>query len=675
MAGYHSFIGYPWIIDCLAKYDSATAKQKPVPGQVVEFLRMPDQSVLEDSKHPEAVINISDQKYYIRAVITKEAQQTLERDDDHFTLADLKNKMIILKQFSVCFTAVEDLRRCEFYLTVQHFSVLPMETNTVDILNCNMEPGVRQKIKELWQNYMTELEMNETSSDMNLSDVSLTQLLMIASEEKFSALKAIAEQCLDLDPVSTQDISPQTRTFWSLERKKQQVSPERFVIPVHLLLIPPHEEEVLEQMSEFRYEGQCPSEPADTSQEDDSSQPFSTALSTLSEDPVDEGPSDQYGNPWNNLQSLCVSVPPSSESQPTCSPSLAQNSRGNDVGSDADSSTPDIFTSDADISMDYPKGRDEISPLMFSERSSNPQESSTSKPETDHASSNTSPKCGQGRSLNTSTTSLSLIPLTQDSPCRSVTATGNVSISPVKSHELHNSTTRKIGMFSVSDDSDISPRRRKVSKRKKTTDDRESPHSDLEQQDSEIIERPDCVTTPASSSEDRLYNNGNRVQAATSTQVARQETEAPGSDMKKNISKPDYYNKTRLTENHTPSKRRIQAHKPSLQFVVNPKILSTKDSADQQLTAKSPPTGQDSLQKTPTNTRHGQSSCQAKEKSFRAAIEVGKTELAHPDGTSFQYKYKAPSEDLCALVNSLQIPADLSEWAVKMLSEGQEKLV
>ncbi|XP_073406224.1 adrenocortical dysplasia protein homolog isoform X2 [Dendrobates tinctorius] len=319
MAGYHSLIGYPWIIDCIANYDSTADKQKPVPGQVVEFLRMPDCSVYSEAcQYPETVINISDQKYYIRAVITKEAQEKLESEDEHFSLATIKNKIIILKKFCMCFTAVEDLRRCEFYLTVQHFSVLPMETNTVDILNCNMEPGVRKKMKELWQNYMTELEMNGTSPDMNLSDVSLTQLLMIANEEKFSALKSIAEQCLELNPSVIEDVPQQGKNFWSMQRKRNQENAERFVIPSDLLLIPPHEEAILELMTECRYEGPCTNEPADSSERDSSSQPYSTAPSTPYEEPIEEEPNGQSQNPWNKLQSICVSIATSSDPLQFC---------------------------------------------------------------------------------------------------------------------------------------------------------------------------------------------------------------------------------------------------------------------------------------------------------------------------------------------------------------------
>ncbi|XP_073534802.1 adrenocortical dysplasia protein homolog isoform X2 [Phyllobates terribilis] len=586
---------------------------------------------------------------------------------------NIKNKIIILKKFCLCFTAVEDLRGCEFYLTVQHFSVLPMETDTVDILNCNMEPGVRKKMKELWQNYMTELEMNETSSDINLSDVSLTQLLMFASEEKFSALKSIAEQCLELNPSVIQDVPQLGENFWSLERKRNQENTERFVIPLDLLLIPPHEEAILEQMTECRYEGQCTSEPADSSEGDNSSQPYGTALSSPYEEPVEEGPSCQSQNPWNKLQSLCVSIATSSDSQPKCSSSGSQKSRENEVGSDPDSSTPDIFTPPADVSMgDSTDGQNGISPLMFSEHSLHPEQPSTSRPQTGSASSNASPNCKQGGSGHSCAASLNLIPLTQDSfkdsLQRSLSTGNKVQISPIKSHisENKSSSASKRDCSSLSNESNreksCSPGTRRPSKRKQTCED---PWSELAQQEPAHIERPDCVTTTVPS------NNEDGVKfTEVSNQIGKKEAAIPDGDMEQNNKKTKHHVKSHYAQCDKFSRKRIKAHKPSLQFVVNPTILVTKDSSN------GPTTNKDLIQEAPSNATHGSSSSfQVKEKNPVPTMEIERTKLVHQDGTPFQYKYKSPSEDLCAHVKAIQIPADLCEWAVKMLSEDQEKVL
>ncbi|XP_066435377.1 adrenocortical dysplasia protein homolog isoform X2 [Eleutherodactylus coqui] len=657
MAGYHCVIGYPWIIDCLAKYDSAGGRGKPAPGQVVEFLRMPVNT--EDLPYTEAVINVSDRKYYIKAVITKEAQEMLESESTYFKLADIKNKIVILKKFYVCFTAVKDLSRCEFYLNVEHMSLLPMQTEEVDLLNCNMEAGVRKKIKELWQNYIKELEINETSSDMNLSDASLTQLLMIANEEKFSALKAVVEECLELEPSAAQDIQPQGRTFWSLERERNQENAERYIIPVDSLLIPPHEEAVLEQML---------------------AQPYSTALSSLSDEPIDEGPSNQYENPWNKLQSLCVSVATSSDSQPKCSLSAAQKSTGTEVGSDPDSSTPDIFLSDADVSMDdSPADKPESSPLMFSEPSSNPPQPGTSILQTISASSNTSTNGRQGGSSNTGIGSLNLIPLTQDSPQKSLSVGSKVQISPIKSHisESQSTSPDKTDLISLSEEANTHwpLRTRKASKRKQTSEDLEGALSDPEHQQPEYIEKPDCVaTTNASSGEeiDKVSNIG--FESVESKQTGDREAAVPFSAKETNNQKTEQHVKTHVTQNKT-KKTNIQTRKPCLQFVVNPKILPTKDSVNGQLPAVGPAVSKVCIQEAPSNAAHGQSSFKAKEKDMAPIIEAGKAELAHHDGTPFQYKYKPPSEDFCACVNAIQIPAELCEWAVKMLAEDKEKVL
>ncbi|XP_063779136.1 adrenocortical dysplasia protein homolog isoform X2 [Pseudophryne corroboree] len=679
MAAYHTCIGWPWILDVLAKYGQGVVKQKPVLAQVIEFVKMPNLSA-EGSQYPEVAVHISDQKYYIRAVLTREAQETLEREDEHFTVADIKNKLIILKKFSVCFTAVEELKNCEFYLCVQHLSVMAMETNAVDLLNCNMDPGVWKIIKELWQNYMKECEMRETSG-MNSSDVCLTQLLMVESEEKFRALKSIAEHCLDLNPFETQEIPAQARTNWG--NKKNENS---FSVPMHLLLIPPHEESALEQMTEYRTDVQLTSDVDACCDTSISPQLYSTAISSLSAEPMDDGPSSQSRNPWNKLQPLCISVATCSDSQPGDSRPVKQWSGEEDLVPSPDSSTPEILMSHLDVSaMDFTESQNEISPLTFSETSKNPQPPETktlAQAAQSIDSSSTSGLCGQRSFSDTSLTSPVLKPLTQDSrsdcsnmipdspPQGSFTMGSKVQICPVLSYSSDSENRPRIRIGHISPNHDrsremYSLRRRKVMKRKLSSDDSESTLSDLEQQTPMCVDRTRCVSTLSGVEVvTSVTRTDSHVQTAPDKQLEDRNRTEPVLDEGRTEHAVTAGSESPKICRKITVKKWVQSKKPSLEFVTK-QMLVTEGSESTLSSALEPTTSRANQKEASSSTTRGQ----ANEKRTIPVID----KLTHYDGTPFQYKYKLPTADLCARVNAIRIPADLCEWALNILSDHKEK--
>ncbi|XP_075069098.1 adrenocortical dysplasia protein homolog isoform X2 [Mixophyes fleayi] len=560
-----------------------------------------------------------------------------------------------------------------------------MEANAVNLMNCNMEPGVRQKINELWQNYMKEREMSE-SSDMNLSDVSLTQLLMVETEEKFRALKSVAEHCLDLNLFETQEIPRQARTKWS-----NKDSTSSFSIPVNLLLIPPHEESALEQMTEFRNDLQITNDIEACSDQDNSSQIYSTAISTLSEEPMDDGPSSQSGNPWNKLQPLCVSVATCSDSQPRISTPVTQQNGEEELVADPDSCTPDIFISHVDVSISDSEDQNESSSLTFSGQFSNTQlpetKILTNLQHTNELSSN-SDLCTQ-RLSDTSIASLGLIPLSQNSlkDCstqthitqqKSLCMGSKVQICPVlsRSPESQNSPRIKIGQVSPNDGRNQESyllRTRKALKRKHALEDSETTLSDLEQQIPMCVERTDSGSTVSGGDGITTVTNMiSQVQTVFDKQLGERNGTPPVSNMEKEQGRTEQVIKTASTKSpkivrKCTAKMWIQAHKPSLEFVVKPKMLATKCSQNILPTADVPATSRANLIEASSNVTCGPSS------TFHAK-EKHTAKLTHYDGTPFQYKYKSLPSDLCARVNAVRMPADLCEWAVKILSEHKGKV-
>ncbi|KAM8966967.1 adrenocortical dysplasia protein homolog [Pelodytes ibericus] len=693
MARDGSCIGHPWILDVIAKYDTGSVKNKPVPAQVVEFVKMQESSS-DDSECPAAVVYISDRKYYIQAIITKEAQDKLERENDHFTLASVKNKIIILKNFTVCFTELEDLKSCEFYLTVHHFTIMPMETNNVDIMNCNKDPEVQKKIKELWQNYMTELAMKESSSD-----VSLTQLLNIASEENFSALKSLAEQCLDLDGPANQEIPP-ALTKWGAESREDKNDTNRFTVSMNLLLIPPHEEAALDQMTEYRNSMDVSSDlddPVDNVHIDDQSSLYSTAFSNQQEEPIYDITETQSANPWNKLKSLSVSVSSGSASQAKETSFLIQQSSEEELVVDADSSTPDLSLPHLNGSPENP---DEISPLIFSDISAKqelagePEDITVSQVEVPF-NSNTSLTCEQ-KNLDARNNPISPV-LLHSSPESRLSILSNVKLSPIFSvsseYKVSPQNVRRLVFPTEGREDECESRRllynvraRKAIKRKRTSDDSDATSSDLENVDNEAeaVLRPALRPQPKGEQDSvRIQSGENEVvvldtdeenESMSILQLGPRDKTATDANLEKEkqqgcVRKINMGN-SKVCGN-SPVTRKSQLCHSSLDstsvHLLKKDVGNKEVTTDISAISRTILTVESSI-RAPTRT------IAYKKNGTAPVIELNTNKMRHYDGTLFQYKYKPPSEDLCARVNSIRLPTDICEWAVKVLSETQEEV-
>ncbi|CAH2284205.1 Hypothetical predicted protein [Pelobates cultripes] len=689
----HSIIGHPWILDAIAKYDSRNHKNKPVPAQVVEFVKMPSSST-NDPEDPAAVVHISDRKYYIRAIITKEAQETMERESDHFTLARVKNKIIILKNYTVCFTELEDLRACEFYITVHYFTMIPMETNSVDLLNCNMDPGVHKKIKELWQNYMAELAVKECSQD-----VSLTQLLNIANEDKLNALKSLAEECLDLG--KTNQETQQAITKWGTESFKNKDNSNRFTVSMNDLLIPPNEEDALNQMKEFTNAIDVTSDPEDSIDEvhtsGESSLPYSTALSSENEEPYCDVLETQLGNPWNKLQSLCVSLSSGSASQTKESSPFVPQSSEEDIFVDPDSSTPDLCLLHVDdpAAKDVPKNVDENSPLIFSDSLTDQDPSEQHDKILCNSMSlldgNTTLMCVQKKHSNVQSSPISPVrqlrsPQSQLSEIKQ--GKMNSTMSPCIESEV---SLRKVRCLVFptevrSEDSEsrgalFTTRSRKAIKRKQISEDSDVTSTDFNKMNNQLESahkegpnnKKDCVT---------VKSTGEKHTSVNDKEIENNMNERTNFGIELN----SYFENELEKQEQVVRKINIRKSKECINTLVKKKqepYLSSftartihclnKDRENEVVSTGSIASNQNNhVGETTNEERTKAQGCKVMKTT--PVIDPNTSNVIHYDGTHFQYKYKPPSADLCTRVNSIRLPSDLYQWAVKILSETQEEV-
>ncbi|XP_014804413.1 PREDICTED: uncharacterized protein LOC106892042 isoform X2 [Calidris pugnax] len=295
------YVLQPWITNLLVNYEQLDATENLLAGQVLR--------VLSDSTAPaqpevpqDAVLQVSDGSYYIRVVITPEALQAEENAHMQLRLSSLVCRIIVLQKYTVCFRDEARLEDCEFYLTAQQFMVLPMERQRLESSDGNQEPSVMQKIKELW---LRSLALKNAPS----SEPSISQLIDAMGQDQLEVLKESAEKCLDLQmsketpPVMVKDEVPVTQ--WEAERKKE--GEDVFMVPANILVIPPEEEAVACDASKADTCEAAPGKsgvermvPGDPSVISQTSPAESTALSESSEGSLD--------NPWNRLPQISLTL-------------------------------------------------------------------------------------------------------------------------------------------------------------------------------------------------------------------------------------------------------------------------------------------------------------------------------------------------------------------------------
>ncbi|KAG8442466.1 hypothetical protein GDO86_011308, partial [Hymenochirus boettgeri] len=523
---------------------------------------------------------------------------------------------------------------------------------------------------------------------------SLTQLLEIACETKLSALKALAEQCLDINPPDNQE-TPNALTKWGAKRRKNK-DVKTFSVPMTLLLIPQHEETALEHMAAFT-NADMESDLEDgvidiCSGKEPSSPTYSTALSTQSEEYFDDAPGTQPVNPWNKLQSLCLTTSLTSQAKAASS----ETPQGSDQDTPVSLETRASQLNEKQlIEPSIPttfKIQQQRSPLAISEghSSHDPTEENTDvicKRKTalrDSVVSSFALTCGQ-KALNVTDISLKLQPHTN-------LAIGSVSISPIKQQ---NSTTlgnhEILSPICLLDSESESPRKMRYSncspetgkgvlneskalKRKQFSEDTDTSLPDiyLPGGQDKLFQRRE---------NEKIFSSTYLVEGdfitdmcdrSSISQKSKRKTIAPITNMATKLKVQEEV----ITKNTTLSQKiykKCLRKKKHLHKFNQKSVLSTSTSSEEEREVEIRTASRTIINKS-TSVPNEEPNLLAKRNKIKPLLDFSNTTLVHSDGTPFQYKYKTPSSsELYACVDSIRLPADLYEWARKILSKPMNR--
>ncbi|XP_067905627.1 adrenocortical dysplasia protein homolog [Heterodontus francisci] len=290
-----SYIGRPWIVELLLGYGVGKSRHRPMAAQVTEFVP-PENWTKEDE--PAAVVHISDLKHYIKTVVTKGAKCDLEQEEENYAFSDIKNKIVILRKFNVLLRLEPELKDCEFYLIVQELKILPTETGISDACSCNLDPAVQKLLSEFWQSHVN----NMTAQAGPFSDACLSNLIDAAVEDEDNSLKNTVELCLD--PTDSSKASASTSSFlppsanrttaWKTMSRNDKNKRGIFTIPEAMLMISSDQEEVLNNLKEWKNGFVC----TDNLQSNGGTDAF------LHNAVVQEAAFSQ--NPWNAVSPVCL---------------------------------------------------------------------------------------------------------------------------------------------------------------------------------------------------------------------------------------------------------------------------------------------------------------------------------------------------------------------------------
>ncbi|XP_075796733.1 adrenocortical dysplasia protein homolog isoform X2 [Pelodiscus sinensis] len=315
------YVLQPWILNLLMKYRQSDSRETHVPGHILKVVS----DLKATDPAPAAVLWISDGSYYVRAVVSPEAVRMADCAQLQTGFSSILGRIIILQKYTVCFQEETQAEACEFFLAVHRFVVLPLQRQKMESLNCNQEPSILQKIKELWQRGLT---LKTVSS----SGASVSQLMLDMGQHRLASLKQNVEECLD-----ALDLGEVPATKWEAARKREQMSAAVFTVPARLLVIRPEEQAT----------GGAP-HTAPRSSRRDSGLDAPSMASYLS-DPgatsrsLDASPD----NPWDALQSVSVTVTSSLEEKSIAPPGTpeTQPARSTEEAAVAqpDSNTPDFL--------------------------------------------------------------------------------------------------------------------------------------------------------------------------------------------------------------------------------------------------------------------------------------------------------------------------------------------
>ncbi|XP_063169077.1 uncharacterized protein LOC134504013 [Candoia aspera] len=297
----------PWIVTLLLEYKESVTRTDGQLGHVLKVLNEP--KIQQDAKQgPETILYIGDGHHYIEVVVAAKAESSIAQSG----FSGIIGQFIILQNYRVCFKAATKMEDCQFYLTLECFRVMPMKRQEKRLWDCNQEPSVLQKIKELWQKSFVLQPWFSSESP------SVSQVLKEINQDQLSTLKQSAKDCLNLlDPgkmLDSEQLAVYPNTKWQLERKQDKIHQDIFTVPAKFLVISAENEAALSRSYASKTPQAVPETDENIQDDDRSTISFFSAADSASLDGSLE-------NPWDAFPGITLS---SSSDTSGTSPGLPQ---------------------------------------------------------------------------------------------------------------------------------------------------------------------------------------------------------------------------------------------------------------------------------------------------------------------------------------------------------------
>ncbi|XP_077166865.1 adrenocortical dysplasia protein homolog isoform X2 [Paroedura picta] len=296
----------PWIVKLLLDYDESEGSPEAQYGQVLKVLNEASPHG-QDGQDPAAVVYIADGRHYIHTVVPIGAIQTAKDFPPQSGFSSILGQFIILQNFRVCVKKAAKAEDSGFYFRLDCFHVTTMKRCATRQQDCNRQPSVLQKIKELWLRGLA-LQPLPSPEPSPVSDI-----LGEIKQDKLCTLKRSVEECFGLldtsNLLNSEQLAVYPDTKWQTERKQDKVQcQDIFTVPAKFLLIGAEDEAALSRSR--------PPKPAHVASDSESSSDEDhSTLSFVSEAETVDG---SLENPWDIFPGMTLtSSKEMSDTQPS----------------------------------------------------------------------------------------------------------------------------------------------------------------------------------------------------------------------------------------------------------------------------------------------------------------------------------------------------------------------
>uniref|UniRef100_A0A6J0V6I3 Adrenocortical dysplasia protein homolog n=1 Tax=Pogona vitticeps TaxID=103695 RepID=A0A6J0V6I3_9SAUR len=325
----------PWIVTLLLEYKEPEPQKDGQVGHVLKVLN--DASALShDEECPAAILCIGDGHHYIQTVITAPAAQMPTCGVPQSGFSGLVGQFIILQNYRVCFKEASKMEDCEFYIILDCFRVMPLNRQATKQHDCNQEPSVLQKIKELWQKRLA------LQPWLSSESASISEALKEIKEDRLSTLKQNVKDCLSVlshsNELDSEQLAVYPETKWQTGCKQDKIHQDIFTVPAKFLAISAENKKALDKSYSPKI-SQVPGTDDSTEDEDCSTISFFSA-------PESNNLDDSLENPWDVLPGLTLnSSSDSADTLPGLPPTqqMLLASTAEKKGSSSSSCTPEFL--------------------------------------------------------------------------------------------------------------------------------------------------------------------------------------------------------------------------------------------------------------------------------------------------------------------------------------------